>query len=317
MTPEEIDESMRAINKTRPGTLVNGVVQPCPKKTKGLNRNCVEASSKASFTPALKTAIKNKASGTGKNAKDVKINYDKLDDWEKTYSGAYVPWWPHLNNEAHDIGDKEHPHKVNVVVPSTKHEMKDGKKMLKGGAADGGNRSGVTIGTGVDLGAQDRLKHADALRDAAKESGLLSDAEVEKLIARLKPYYGLKRTDACQFLRKNPLTLTQAETDLVNLVSLSRYTSDAIKSYEKITGKDWDDLSEEEQTLMLSHQYHHGHINKQLAKDVGAGDSEKVLKDLNGEREKGYMAKYYKDKAAKTTKPGAVTASPASTTTPR
>ena len=179
--------------------------------------------------PPSKPPSKTKPAARAKNAKDVKINYDKLDDWEKTYSGAYVPWWPHLNNEAHDIGDKEHPHKVNVVVPSTKHEMNDGKKMLKGGAADGGNSSGVTIGTGVDLGAQSEKDHARDLRAAAKESGLLSDAEVEKLIARLKPYYGLKRTDACQFLRKNPLTLTQAETDLVNLVSLSAYTKQAIK----------------------------------------------------------------------------------------
>lgn len=194
--------------------------------------------------------------------------------------------------------------------------------MLKGGAADGGNSSGVTIGTGVDLGAQDREDHAEALRAAAKESGLLSDADTEKLIAKLKPYYGLKRTDACQFLRKNPLTLTQAETDLVNLVSLSDYTKKAIKEYEKKTGKKWNDLSEEEQTLLLSQRYHHGHIEDKLAKDVGNGSSDNVLKDLKGERERGYMDKYYKDKAAaekaaasKTGKPGSATAAPTSTTT--
>ncbi len=315
LTPEEQDESMRAINRARPGIVVNGVVQPCPNKKKGLNRNCVDPTSQASFTPELKEAIKKKAGGTGKNAKDVKINYDKLDGWEKTYSGAYVPWWPHLNNVTKDIGpDKEHPHKVNVIVPSTKHELKDGKQMLKGGAADGGNSSGVTIGTGVDLGAQSEKGHANALRDAAKESGLLTDAEVESLITKLKPYYGLKRTDACQFLRKNPLTLTQKETDLVNLVSLSDYTTQAIKGYEAKTGKNWNDLSEEEQTLMLSHQYHHGHIGTTLANDVGNGSSEKVLTDLKGEREQGYMSKYYNDQAAekaKTAKPD----KPASTTT--
>jgi hypothetical protein len=62
------------------------------------------------------------------------------------------------------------------------------------------SQSGVTVGTGVDLGARNS---ADLERLGLSES----------LRQKLEPYLGLKRQDAVDFLAENPLSLTPEEVE--------------------------------------------------------------------------------------------------------
>lgn len=62
--------------------------------------------------------------------------------------------------------------------------------------------SGATVGGGVDLGQQ-------------SEDGLRKRGVPEALIAKLRPYLGLRREAADRFLAANPLTLTRAEAQLL------------------------------------------------------------------------------------------------------
>lgn len=330
LTPAEQDEALKAIERMAPGTVVNGVVQPCSSKKKAKTLRCVDPSSPATFSKELKDAIKKNVGGTGKNAKTILVDYDQVAKWEGgNFSGGYVPWGPEVKKVTTDIGEKGKPHKVDIMVPSTAHDKtKDGKNgMLKGWKVGKyGNSSGVTAGVGVDLGAKSEKDFLAELKKSAKESGLMTEAEVDAMNTKLKPYYGKKRTDACQTLRKTPLLLSQKETDLLNYTSFSTHTKEAIRQYEN-SGEKWNDLSEQEQTLVLSTVYHKGNIKSPKSKAIGSHDPAEVNPTIKGEREKGYMDKYYKEqtaakakaekaKAPKSGVPGSTTSSPVSTTTP-
>nr|GFD49109.1 hypothetical protein [Tanacetum cinerariifolium] len=121
----------------------------------------------------------------------------------------------------------------------------------------------------------------------------MTEEEAGQLADKLKPYYGLKRTEACQALRKTPLDLTKKEESLVNYESFMTHTDEAISQYSSATGKEWGDLSEQEQTLLFSQKYHHGSMKPSLATAVENGDSTTVLSKIKGEREYAYMKAYY------------------------
>ena len=63
--------------------------------------------------------------------------------------------------------------------------------------------SGVTIGTGVDLGQTD----ADTLRGAGVSDGIVNS---------LSPYIGLKQNAAIRKLHKRPLTVSRATADVLD-----------------------------------------------------------------------------------------------------
>lgn len=315
LTDEEKDEVLRVVARRDPQLVVNHTIQPCLKEKKPKNLACAPAS------PALQTphvseevkaaVVKSQETKRGESG-TMKIDYDKVTTWEGgSYSGGYVPWGPVIKPVTKDIGEKGHPHPVTIFVPDTAHSIPSGqtKTALTGWP---GNNSGVTIGAGVDMGAKDEKQYREGLRKAANSSGLLTEPEAGQLSDKLKPYIGLKRTDACQALHKAPLTLSQKEVDLLNYESLMSHTDDARRQYEDATGKQWSDLSQEEQTLVFSHAYHHGHIGRDMAKDISGYEREKVINQLdahtimkNGipkqvpaERELGYMKDFYKREAA-------------------
>ena len=70
--------------------------------------------------------------------------------------------------------------------------------MLKGE----NNRSGVTIGVGVDLGQQAPEAYKDRLRNFGIK---------QELIAKLEPYMGLIRGQAIEKLKEKPLSLSKQE----------------------------------------------------------------------------------------------------------
>ncbi|MCL1812239.1 MAG: pesticin C-terminus-like muramidase [Treponema sp.] len=74
--------------------------------------------------------------------------------------------------------------------------------------------SGVTIGTGVDLGQQ-------------TQSGLLAMGVPQALLAKLVPYLGLKREAALKKLFELPLKLTPAEVNILDAAVKTKYINTA------------------------------------------------------------------------------------------
>lgn len=102
-----------------------------------------------------------------------------------SYRSPYVPWGP-----------------ISGV------NKKDGSPLLTSG-----NNSGVTIGTGVDLGA---VKESDAYLQRLEKAGVSKET-----CKRLKPLLGKKKADACQALREakkdGPLVLPSKDVELIDL----------------------------------------------------------------------------------------------------
>ena len=105
--------------------------------------------------------------------------------------------------------------------------------------------SGVTIGHGVDLG-QINLKELGAMPISAS------------LKNKLKPYIGMKQKRAESFLVKNPLTITPAELDELDLASKNRVLIPLVKRYNQSSGIPFTQLPSAAQTAIFSYAYQHG-----------------------------------------------------------
>jgi hypothetical protein len=103
-------------------------------------------------------------------------------------------------------------------------------------------RSGMTIGTGVDLG---QMNEYDLHRLRLPHD----------LYMKLKPYLGIRKAEA---LKLPPLTLLAGEakllSDKVKLVIISKI----IKRYEKESGKVFDSLSPKVQAAIIDYFYQWG-----------------------------------------------------------
>ena len=289
LTPAETDESLKAINRMAPGKVTDGVVQPCPNRAKKLS--CVPESSPMEFSDPLKDAVKKNVAAKYQDPTTVNVDYDQLAKWEGNYGGGYVPWGPSITSETRNIGTAAQPKNVKILVPSTDHDSSGSLEGWKVGQYY--NSSGVTVGAGYDMGGKTADGIKSSMTSAAKDSGLMNDADAKALGDKLAPYAGEKRTDACQTLRATPLDLSQSETDVVNYASLSSNTERAIDQYEAKTGNNWNDLSSQEQTLVMSKVYHTGSISTGLANKIGDGDSDGVLAAIKNDREHDYMKSYY------------------------
>ena len=182
-----------------------------------------------------------------------------------SYRSPYVPWGP--------ISGKG----------------KDGKPVLTTG-----NSSGVTIGTGVDLGSMTQ-KDLDKLTEMG-----VSQQTVDKLT----PLIGKKREEACKALREakkdGPMVLNANDVELIDQYAMAKrvptlkkqFNDDAtayVASFEakiekekkkkkpderKIVewqeridcSKTFDDLSCADQTVLFSTLYHEGGINRKHMK---------------------------------------------------
>jgi len=81
-------------------------------------------------------------------------------------------------------------------------------------------QSGVSIATGVDLGQQNE----------ASFKGLS-----ETLIAKLRPYLGLKKEDARKALLENPLSLSLEEVKQIDALIKKRYIDNTANRFGKET----------------------------------------------------------------------------------
>lgn len=80
--------------------------------------------------------------------------------------------------------------------------------------------SGVTIGTGVDLGQQ-------------TGTGLLDMNVPFELVRKFTPYLGLKRGAAQDALKRQPLILTGAEVSTLDAAVIRRYVRDIAAKYDR------------------------------------------------------------------------------------
>lgn len=228
---EEWDEIVKQIElNCGADAIKDGVVKPCGKIRR---KNCAgpDPDKNARMDAATQQAI-NTANGTD-------IDFNKLGDWEGGQATqAYVPWFPL------GVGVKD------GAISATTTRVSGSQALA------GNSRSGVTIGTGVDLGQQDATKYAERLRAAGAS---------EDLITRLTPYMGLTRSEACRYLREHPLTLTKAEADLVDKEMKSYHLAEAKKQYTNAVAgiKDapkFGELSQAEQTVLMSRKYQDGNL---------------------------------------------------------
>jgi len=127
------------------------------------------------------------------------------------------------------LGEKE-GFKLDAYIP----EDKEGKVI---------DQSGVTVGTGVDLGS--------------KNEEYFKDLE-PSILNKLKPHFGKKREEAQKSLEENPFSLTEEEAlALDNFVKAKEFNV-LKKRWDKDSEISWDDLTTNQATAIASVYYQHG-----------------------------------------------------------
>lgn len=107
-------------------------------------------------------------------------------------------------------------------------------------------QSGVTVGTGLDLGQQ---SEADLCRMGFDDT----------IISRFRPYLGKKRQAAVAALAAMPLTLSEAQCDVVDAAVHDDYICRAAALYNRNTeGKPFTELPQEAQAVIVSLFYQLG-----------------------------------------------------------
>ena len=112
--------------------------------------------------------------------------------------------------------------------------------------------SGVTIGSGFDL----KGKTESDLKDMGFDPDLIDI---------FKPYLGLTGDEAAAAIKNNNLVLNPEQTSKVNRLSKKYYTDYIIDQYES-TGKKFNKLSPEQQTVIMSVGYQYGNLKTRTPK---------------------------------------------------
>ncbi len=107
------------------------------------------------------------------------------------------------------------------------------------------SKSGVTIGTGFDLGAR-------SLEDI-KTLGFS-----QELTDKLTPYLGLKKNDAVKALKERPRTITDSELTVVVKAVKKSETSRVVRQYNAASDIKIECLPPQAQTVIASVAYQYG-----------------------------------------------------------
>jgi hypothetical protein len=133
-----------------------------------------------------------------------------------------------------------------VAIDWTFIEAREGKAVAKAYVPDPKNsKSGVTVGSGVDLGQQSTASLA-----ALKLSS--------ELVAKLRPYLGLKQEAAVAALKKTPLALTKPEIHELDQAIRDTHMAALQKAYNAASKVDFADLPDCAQTILCSVSYQYG-----------------------------------------------------------
>ena len=128
--------------------------------------------------------------------------------------------------------------------------------------------SGVTIASGFDLGQ----------RNIGDLKGLSTN-----LINKLTPYLGLKKQDAIDAVKANPLTITLAEANDINAFAKKTELDRLIKRWDSTSNIKWDNLTKEQATAVASVGFQYGNLAKKTPRFWGFatnGDWDNVSKEL-------------------------------------
>ena len=131
--------------------------------------------------------------------------------------------------------------------------------------------SGVTIGSGFDL----KEKTESSLEDMGFDPDLIDE---------LKPYLGLTGDEAAMAIKNNNLVLDDDKISRINRLSKKHYTEDIKNQYEESTGKKFNKLSPEQQTVIMSVGYQYGNLKTRTPKfwkGVISDDWDSVVNELN------------------------------------
>ena len=149
-------------------------------------------------------------------------------------------------------------------VEGNKNEMYVPKN--KQGIALG--KSGPTIGMGFDIGG----RNENDLKGLPPE-----------IIKKLKPYLGLRKQEAIDFIEKNPLVITDKEKVIINAFAKKVEMEKLRKKWKETTGKSFDDLNPKAATVVASVAFQYGDLETRTPnfwKQVTAGDWEAAKKNL-------------------------------------
>jgi Bacterial toxin homologue of phage lysozyme, C-term len=135
---------------------------------------------------------------------------------------------------------------------------REGGQVLTGYVPDAsGSKSGVTIGTGIDLGQ----------RAASDIDALDISADLKKT---LKPYCGKTKKDATDYLKKNPLTITAADATSLDKAVKQPQLDKLIAAYDDAVDKantadhcsraHFNDLPQGVQTALASANFQYGSL---------------------------------------------------------
>ncbi|MEG0324349.1 MAG: pesticin C-terminus-like muramidase [Raoultibacter sp.] len=109
--------------------------------------------------------------------------------------------------------------------------------------------SGVTIGTGVDLGQQ-------------SEDGLLGMGVPAVLIEKFAPYLGRSKIAAVEALQAAPIRITERECKQLNEAVRVAYVNQARRRFNEASSTSFDDIPEEAQAVIVSLGYQLGAPSK-------------------------------------------------------
>ncbi|GLQ30194.1 pesticin C-terminus-like muramidase [Litoribrevibacter albus] len=126
-------------------------------------------------------------------------------------------------------------------------DLEGGSKINGYVPAAGVSKSGVTIATGFDLGQR-------------------SEADLKKLnlnavlVAKLKPYLGLKSDSAQKLLKKTPLVITKDQAQAIDKAVKSAHIAQLKLKYNSASGntKKFSDIPSQAQTVIASVSFQYG-----------------------------------------------------------
>lgn len=124
----------------------------------------------------------------------------------------------------------------------------EGGRQTKGYVPDPeGSMSGVTIGTGVDLGQMG-------------ESDLAQFDLPADLKDRLRPYLGLKKHDAVRKVQEMPLQITPEDAKSIDKEVKSRFVRTLAEQYQAATNQAFEELPSGVQTVIASVAFQYGDL---------------------------------------------------------
>lgn len=190
-----------------------------------------------------------------------KIDFEKISVFEGgEHTVAYIPWWPYLEKDRPTI----------KFYPKTSAQ---GIPRLAGyylGKPD--NKSGTTIGIGVDLGQSLPDGFLRKMKSGNIGSQKISEKELSELFEKILPYFKKFGGEACKFLRENPLVLNAKESHFLNKIAHEDALKTAISKYNGFAknnkGKNFLSLTVEQQTALLSNSYQKGSPDADLIMSI-------------------------------------------------